>query len=122
MYEEALGDVAGAKILRHESDGDIARVAYDNGVEIILNYSEQTVNLDGIQSGPESYVKIVDGEAAEDGGKKEKEQGKEAVEIKAQGEQGRISVYSPLVTGLFVLLFVSVVLFGGISFFNRHRP
>lgn len=122
QYEKALGDVADARILRHESDGDIARVAYDNGVEIILNYSGQTVNLDGIQIGPESYVKIVDGEAAEDGGKKEEEQGKEAVEIKAQGEQGGIPVYSPLVTGLFVLLFVSVVLFGGISFFNRHRP
>lgn len=121
QYEEALGDVADAEILRHESDGNIARVSYDNGVEIILNYSKQTVNLDGVQIGPESYVKIVDGKAAEDGDKKEEEQGKEAVEIKAQGEQGRISVYSPLVTGLFVLLFVSVVLFGGISFFNRHR-
>lgn len=120
MYLEALGDLTDISIVSHERDGDTAKVVYENGTEILVNYSESSVKIDGVNVGAKSFAKIKSGEVTS-GEKEFTKLKEETVEIETQGEQSGISVYSSLVVGIFVLLFISIVLFGSISFFNRHR-
>ena len=54
---EALEPVAGAKILRHENlDDGVVQVTYDNGVSIVINYTNRTFNRGGIQVKPLSFA------------------------------------------------------------------
>ena len=50
VYErvnEALKYVTGAQIVNHEISGDVRTVTYSNGVTIYINYSDETVSMDG---------------------------------------------------------------------------
>ena len=58
---EALNAVAGAKISLHEKLADgVVRVSYDNGVAIVVNYTENAYNKGGISVEPMDYT-VVEG-------------------------------------------------------------
>lgn len=58
-YDRALREIAktvgDAFIVRHEKQGDLAKVTYDNGVVIYINYSETERTVDGVTVGAMSY-------------------------------------------------------------------
>lgn len=113
-YAQAIGDVVNDAIIEHKIDGNIVSVTYENGDKVIINYGDSTVNVDGIDVGPLDYVRT---------NKKEEVTGIEAKELEVVGESKSegVSVYSSMVIWLSVLLLVSIVIFGGISFFYHHR-
>ena len=119
LYVEALGDLTDVPITSHKRKGDLVKITYENGTEIIINYSDSAVEIDGVKVEPESFVKLTKAEVEKN--EKQSKLEEKAVKVKTQGEQGRLSVYSPLVVGIFIFLFVSIVLFGSISFFNSRR-
>lgn len=120
LYLEALGDLTDVAIKSHEGDGDIAKVIYEDGTKIFVNYSESSVKVDGVTIEAKSFAKIKS-EGVTSGEKEFTKLKEETVKIETQGEQSGVSVYSSLVVGIFILLFISIVLFGSISFFHRHR-
>ncbi len=56
---EALAPVYGRVMTAYTSDGGIVRVAYDNGVTIVVNYRDEAVELpEGIRVDARSYAQI----------------------------------------------------------------
>lgn len=56
---EALGRVAGAKIVQHDQLAKgIVRVSYDNGISIVVNYTQATYRSGGIAVEPMDYTVI----------------------------------------------------------------
>lgn len=112
-YSEALGDLTGVPIVRHKRDGEIAITEYENGAKIYVNYGSSEATVDGVTVESMSFAKTQEGETKKI----------EAKEIKTtdEGKSEGVSVYSSLVIWLSVLLFVSIIVFGGVGFFYRHR-
>lgn len=52
---EALSPVSAAQMTGHERVGDVARVAYSNGVTIYINYGSEPATLDGLTIDPQDY-------------------------------------------------------------------
>ena len=113
QYSEALGNLTGVPIIRHSKDGNIAITEYEDGTKIIVNYGDSRQTVDGVTVEPMSFAKTGEGET-------KKIEAKE-IKITDESKSEGISVYSPLVIWLSVLLFVSIVIFGGVGFFYRHR-
>lgn len=56
-YQSVFGPLRGEHIIKHEeiSDG-VCQVTYSNGVRIIVNYTKQPVEIDGLLVAPSSYA------------------------------------------------------------------
>ena len=58
-YSEFYNKVAGASISNHElveKDGSVVHVTWSNGVNVYLNYSEESITVDGVAVPAGSYV------------------------------------------------------------------
>lgn len=113
LYSEALGDLTGVPIAGHMKNGEIAVTEYENGTKIIVNYGKSEATVEGITVEPMSFAKTQEGET-------KKIEAKE-IKITGESESEGVSVYSSMVIWLSVLLFVSIIVFGGVGFFYRHR-
>ena len=116
--ESALGDVVEVPIVHHSVKKDLAEVVYDNGIRIIINYSDKDRTVDGITIQPMDFVKITGGEG--DVNDQEKLKIKE-IKAEARGGKERFSVYSSLAVWIFIILSVSIVVLCGISIFKHKR-
>jgi hypothetical protein len=116
--ESALGDVVEVPIVHHSAKKDLAEVVYDNGIRIIINYSDKDRTVDGITIQPMDFVKITGGEG--DVNDQEKLKIKE-IKAEARGGKERFSVYSSLAVWIFIILSVSIVVLCGISIFKHKR-
>ena len=60
---EALDQVIGAQIIRHETlAAGVAKVTYDNGISFVINYNQTRYAKDGISVNPMSYTVITEKE------------------------------------------------------------
>ncbi len=55
MVKEALEPVVGCKVVKHESFGKLSVTVYDNGIQIVVNYSEKPQVYNGIEVKGLSY-------------------------------------------------------------------
>jgi hypothetical protein len=55
-YAAELAPLAGKAIDVHETDGDLVRVGYTDGPDVLLNRSEESQQVDGIEIPPYNFV------------------------------------------------------------------
>lgn len=121
-YKKALEGLTDVAIKYHEKKGEKAIVQYEDGTELFINYSKKSLKIKGITVDGLDVKRVKNNEVAEDETKDSLSTiSEKSNEVKKTGGQSRISVYSPLVIGVFSVLFISIAVFGSISFFKYHR-
>lgn len=55
VFRELAEQTAGAFIVDHSRDGEVATVTYSNGYRVYVNYGHQAANRDGVTIAPQSY-------------------------------------------------------------------
>lgn len=121
-YEKVMEGLTDVAILSHERKGDKVVVRYENGTVLLINYAKKETKINGTKVGPMDIKRVNNKEVAEDETKGSLSTNTEkSNKVKTAGRQNGISVYSSLVVGIFAVLFISVAVFGSISFFKYHR-
>ena len=112
-YASSMAGTVNMAIISHKNENGIVTVVYEDGAEVVINYTAEPVDIGGRRIEALDYI-VVNGKGGELLEKTENS-------IDRPGEQSRLSVYNPLGNWIWGILLVPVVLFIGSGFFRYKR-